>query len=76
MMFSETFGLDTDESATGDLVISTKSSTKLLSRHAGTGWVVEQEVDHEPDDDPSDVGFEVWTTFSSMLAEEVSRQLS
>lgn len=76
MMFGETFGLDTDESATEDLVISTSSSTKLLSRHAGTGWVVEQEIEHESDENPTDVGQRVWMDFSSMLSEEISQQFS
>ena len=71
-MFGETLtGMDTDEEATEDLVISTAASTKAVSRHPGTGWVVEQEVDHEDDEDPADVGMEVWMEMSSMMAESM-----
>lgn len=57
---------------TDDLVLSSPASTLLLSRYPGTGWVVEQEIEHQPEDDPREVGAEVRETASQHLAGAIS----
>lgn len=66
------FGYDTDEELTEDLVLSTDASTKVLSRFEGTGWVVEMESDHADDDDPVEVGEQMWAEGSQHLSEAVN----
>jgi hypothetical protein len=61
--------------STEDLVLSTSTSTMLLSRYRGTGWVVEQEIDHSPDEEPRQVGHELWAEASKDLTDEVERLL-
>lgn len=56
------------EEATEDIALSTADSTKLLSRYSGTGWVVEQEIMHDPDEDPEQVGLLVQMEASERLS--------
>jgi hypothetical protein len=65
--FGEMAGPNAEE-ATENLILSTSSSTKLLSRYAGTGWIIEQEIEHEPDEDPEQVGQELWMEASQHLS--------
>lgn len=69
--FGEMAGPNADE-ATENLVLSMSSSTRLLSRYAGTGWVVEQEIEHETDEDPEQVGRELWMEASQHLSEAMN----
>lgn len=61
-------GYDTDEEMTEDIVLSTESSTKVLSRYDGTGWVVDIEEPHHDGEDPAVVGEETWMKASQHLS--------
>lgn len=69
MMSGGLLGVETDQEVTKDIVLSTASKTMHLSQYKGHGWVVEQEIEHEDDEDPEEVGFQLWAERSSMLAE-------
>lgn len=63
-------GLDTnDVEVTEDVILSTESKTVVLWYSDGVGWVVEKEIEHDPDDDPREVGFEAWAEASNAAAE-------
>lgn len=61
------FGMDAQE-VTENVVLSTSSSSMLLSRYLGTGWVVEQEAEHGDDESPKEVGQELWMEASQGFA--------
>lgn len=66
------FGYDTDEELTEDVVLSTAASTKVLSHYDDTGWVVEMESEHADDDDPTEVGEQMWAEGSQHLSDAVN----
>lgn len=59
---------DSNEEVTEDVVLSTDSKTLLLSFYEEVGWVVEQEIEHRPGEDPETVGLETWTEVSDQLS--------
>lgn len=69
--FGEMAGSNAEE-ATENLVLSTSTTTLLLSRYAGTGWVVEQEIEHRPDEDPEEVGRDIWMEASQHLSQAMN----
>lgn len=71
-MSSGLLGYDTEEDLTEDLVLSTEASTKVLSHHEGTGWVVEMESDHEQEEAPVEVGEEMWMEATHHMSEAMS----
>lgn len=72
VFFSGDMASPNAEETTESLVLSTASTTRLLSRYAGTGWVVEQEIEHGRNEDPEQVGQELWAEAAQHLSEAIN----
>lgn len=68
-------GRDDAEEVTETIVLSTSARSLALQRYGGTGWVVEVEVEHESDDDPVEVGMDVWMEGSQYASAALSEVL-